>query len=373
MAHNPMKILMVHLFANGDCLYATAIARQIKQDYPGAHLTWAIAPFCSAILKGNPYVDEIRVVEEVPRNDTYAFKRFRKKLLNEKSEGIWDELFITSNIDANQAFYDGTIRGMILRSYPGKITVPLQPVLMLSDDEIERVNVFCKQHQLNRFKHVILWEYAPQSGQSELSKELVWTVSKALTQDSGVAVILSSPHSFESTEQIIDASPLSIRENAALSHHCDLLIGCSSGITWLCTSSAGTFLPMLQLLNPNALFLNAPSIDFKRFGFSTEHLVEITSWNPEKITACVALMLEKKYEVAIQKYHQKIEPGFSTTEKIIYDRLCFLQFGALFKHIRINAGLYGHRSAFWAAVLRALFGFPFKLIGQRIRKRAAFF
>ena len=38
-----MKVSLVQLDANGDCLYATTIARQIKQDYPGCHLTWWIS------------------------------------------------------------------------------------------------------------------------------------------------------------------------------------------------------------------------------------------------------------------------------------------------------------------------------------------
>jgi hypothetical protein len=364
-----VNILMVHLFANGDCLYATAIARQIKRDYPNCHLTWAIAPFCQSILIGNPFVDAVRVVDDVPRNDTYTFKIFKKKLEQEKAAGLWDELFITSNIDANQAYYDGTIRGMILRSYPGQITVPIQPILNLQREELDRVEQFAQNHHLHQFKKVILWEYAPQSGQSELSKELVWEVSRQLTKNPEVAVILSSPHRFDSEAQIIDASTLSIRENAALSHHCHLLIGCSSGITWLCTSTAGKQLPMLQLLNPHALFLNAPSIDFTRYGMSTDELIEMTSWNAQKVVACVEQMLTASIAKAKKEFNQGIRPHFRTTEKIIYDRLCFLQFGALFTHIRIMFQQYGFNVALCKSICVSIFGFPFKLIRQFWLKR----
>ena len=54
-----MKFLLGQLNANGDCLYATILARQIKKDYPGCELTWAISSQCSHILKGNPDVDKI--------------------------------------------------------------------------------------------------------------------------------------------------------------------------------------------------------------------------------------------------------------------------------------------------------------------------
>ena len=59
MSARPQRILLGHLVAFGDCLYATVIARQLKQDVPGCHLTWAIASPCREIIEGNPYVDEI--------------------------------------------------------------------------------------------------------------------------------------------------------------------------------------------------------------------------------------------------------------------------------------------------------------------------
>ena len=370
MEANRKKILIVHLYANGDCLYATAVARQIKKDFPNSHLTWAILPAFAPILKGNPYVDEILMVEGVPKNDTLAFKRYRKVVQQQKSEGKWDELFITANIDDNQALYDGTVRGMILRAYPGKIDVPLQPVLVLSEDEKARVDAFAEQHQLSSFKHVILWEYAPQSGQSTLNMDWVKRVAEQITKTiPSSCVILSSAHAFDSTKNIIDASPLKVRENAALSHHCHLLIGCSSGITWLCTSSAGKMLPMIQLLNPEAMFLNAPSTDFKRYGIEHAGLVEMTSWSEDALLDCVRLMSSGEKEKANQLYNQTIPVSFRTTRKILYDRICFLQFGAFFRHISIMREVYGNHPGLYLAVLSSLISAPFKIMFNRIRKK----
>ena len=53
------RILIVQLAALGDCLYVTALARQIKHDYPGCHLTWAISNRCSQVIQNNPYIDDI--------------------------------------------------------------------------------------------------------------------------------------------------------------------------------------------------------------------------------------------------------------------------------------------------------------------------
>ena len=110
---NLKRILLVQLYSNGDCLYATAVARQIKQDFPGCHLTWLIAKFCKDIIAGNPYIDEVLVTDEVPKNDVIAFRKLKKKVFKEKKEDKWDEVFVTHNMDDNQALYNGTIRGMI--------------------------------------------------------------------------------------------------------------------------------------------------------------------------------------------------------------------------------------------------------------------
>ncbi len=100
------KILLVHLYSNGDCLYATTIARQIKSDFPGCNLTWAIAPYCKSIIANNPYVDDVMEVP-IDKNDVVAFRKLKKQFKLLKEEGKFNEIFITHNIDINLAYYDG--------------------------------------------------------------------------------------------------------------------------------------------------------------------------------------------------------------------------------------------------------------------------
>ena len=56
-----MRALIGQLGANGDCLYATTLARQIKADFPECELTWAVASACAHILVNNPHVDDVWV------------------------------------------------------------------------------------------------------------------------------------------------------------------------------------------------------------------------------------------------------------------------------------------------------------------------
>ncbi len=363
------KILLVQLYSNGDCLYATAVARQIKKDYPNCHLTWAIAAFCKDIIKHNPYVDDVMVVDDVAKNDVSAFRKFRKKVFDQQTRGIWDQVIMTSNVFNNQALYDGTIRGMILRAYPGRIDVPVQPVLVLSEDEKSRVAAFALKHRLANYKNVVLWEYAPQSGQSLLDFPMVKRVAEQLTSKGDTCVILSAANSFEASEKIIDASVLSVRENAELSQYCTLLIGSSSGITWLCTSSAGKLLPMVQLLNPESPFLNAPSVDFERYGLSTQQLIELISFDEQKILDCVEMVIDEGVPVAKMRFNQQVPVLFITTRKIIYNLLCYAQFKAIAKHVNVNSLVYGFRLLFWKQFLMAFVFFPFKLIYNLIFKK----
>jgi len=368
MMNQAKKILLVQLYSNGDCLYATTIARQIKEDFPGAHLSWMIASFCKGILQNNPYVDEIIDTSEVAKNDVNAFRKLRKKILKDKADGKWDEVFITHNMDKNLALYDGTIRGMIFRAYPFPVKVPVQPVLVLSEQEKNKVQAFADAHRLEHYSNVILWEYAPQSGQSQLSFEFVTSVAERITKTEGTLVILSSAKAFRSTDRIIDASGLSVRENAALTHYCSLLIGCSSGITWINTSSAARQLPMVQLLDPGAYFMNAPSTDFKRYGISTAQLIQLCNYDENKIVDLIGMISSKGFNEARAQFNQSLPLQFNTTRKIVYNLLCYLQFGAVRKHYQVMTSVYGKHPAFLKQFWWGIIGFPFKLIANKWKK-----
>jgi hypothetical protein len=124
---------------------------------------WAIASFCKSIIENNPYVDEILEVNTVAKNDVAAFRQYRKKIYRQQREGVYDEVFILHNTDTNHAYYDGCIRSSILKAYPKPITVPIQPVLRLYPEEIERADQFASDNDLSNYKEVVLFEYAPKA------------------------------------------------------------------------------------------------------------------------------------------------------------------------------------------------------------------
>ncbi len=369
MSSDGKKILLVQLFSNGDCLYATTIARQIKSDFPGCHLTWAIAGFCKSIIANNPFVDEIMEVNSVSKNDVSAFRKFKKEIYSRQSSGEFDEVFITHIMDTNQANYDGCIRSTIFRAYPKPVSVPVQPVLKLSDDEINNAKKFSLQHALQDYRHVILFEFAPLSGQLKMTKEMALQIAENVTTNKEVAVILSSGNKIQhGNKNIIDGSVLSLRETAALTHHCSLLLGCSSGITWISTSDAAKPLPMIQILNPVTTWVNPISRDFKRFGLDTSHVIEMINVEKEIIITCVKQALVD-FPTAKKIFNQEIPLHFKTTRNIVYNLLVYLEFAAIAKHIKVNRQVYGNRISFYGEVFLGFITAPFKLVYNIFSKK----
>ncbi|MBK9328462.1 MAG: hypothetical protein IPM95_03925 [Sphingobacteriales bacterium] len=359
------KILLIHFYSNGDALYATAVARQIKQDFPGCQLTWAIASNCKNIIANNPYVDHVIVVDYVHCNDPAVFRNLKQKTdLKE-----YDEVFITHpSYLKNNALYDGCIRSNVFRAYPHPITVPVTPVLVLTDDEKHTCDEFARKQQLSQYRHVILFEFAPQSGQLNITKEKAIAIAEDLVKQESTAVILSSAHKINhANKAVIDGSPLTLRETAALTHHCTLLLGCSSGITWITTSSAAKLLPMVQILNPYTTWVNPISRDFERFGLPVEKVVELFDSEHHKIIACVSAALND-FPSARARYHQQVPLHFKTSRKIVYDLLCYFKFGAILKHINVNVEVYGWNPAFFREVLLGIVMAPFLLLSRIFTK-----
>ena len=365
------KILLVQLYSNGDCLYATAVARQIKNDYPQCHLVWAIASFCKNIIANNPYVDEILPVDFVAKNDTHALRKFKKGINKQKQDGVFDEVFFIHNGDTNQAFYDGCIRSSILRAYPKPITLPITPILHLRDEEILKVKLFAEQHNLSTFKNVVLFEYAPQSGQSTITKDLAIKIAEGIVANSDTAIILSSANKvIRATNAIIDGSSLSIRETAALTHYCTLLLGTSSGITWITTSSEAKLLPMVQLFNPNTRFENPISRDFERYGLPVQKVIELLHLDVNEVVGCVQQAMVD-FAKARKKFNQSIPLHFKTTRNIIYNLLCYFEFRAIATHIKVNREVYGNNPLFYKELIIGFVQFPFTLVTNLITKKLA--
>ncbi len=320
-----MRILLGHLASNGDCLYATTIARQIKADYPGCHLTWAISSLCRNVIDNNPDVDAVWEVEMPDWSDmTTCWNRFEQEAWRRVGQGDFDRAFMTQISPARFHAYDGTIRPSILRCYPGPITVPVETVIELSSDEIDNVERWVENAALADFENVVLFECSSKSGQSFVTPEFaVEVATKILAGSSNTAVALSTHLPVDSdTPNIIHAGALSMRETARLTHYADLFVGCGSGLTVVATSSAAKEqLPNIQILSENTSVYASFLHDFEHFGKPADHFIEITHPDAGHIAAAALSVLKKGVVTSRKRYHKPIPLNFDWYCQLIESQL----------------------------------------------------
>lgn len=60
---DPSSILIVRVSAIGDVLMTSPVARALRTAYPHAHLTWVVDSLSAPLVRANPYVDEVIVVD----------------------------------------------------------------------------------------------------------------------------------------------------------------------------------------------------------------------------------------------------------------------------------------------------------------------
>jgi hypothetical protein len=307
--HRRKRFLIGQLGKYGDCLYATTIARQIKTDYPGCHVTWAIGSIYRSILIGNPYIDEIWEFPLTSNiNMAESWEKFEHLAIKRKNQGDFDEIVLTQIYPNNFKNFDGTVRPSIFRAYTKPIKVPVSPVVCLLPEEVENVRIFAEFHHLKQKNRVILFECSPNSGQSFVTMDFAIAVSKKLIEKvPDVCIILSSNESFTSPDdRIVNGSGISFRENAELTKYCTLLIGCSSGISWLCTSDWAKPLPMVQLLKRDNGVYGSFVRDYEYFDLATDLIIEMTECSEDTLSQCIHLIFTEGFDIARSKYHEKI-------------------------------------------------------------------
>ena len=307
------KILLGMLVANGDCLMATVLAKQIKKDYPGCHLTWAISNLCRGVIDGNPDVDAVWEIhlnnkKEAEKEGWYQFET---AALKRKEKGEFDEIFFTQIYPNNVHCFDGTTRSTIYNAYPHPVTVDARPVLRLREEEIKNVAAFASVHQLDKYRDVILFECSSFSGQSFVTPDWALEVSRRLLESRENLFIILSTHLplANLPPRMAVAANLSLRENAELTKYCSLLLGCSSGITWMATSDWANRLPMLQFLKRGKGFTFASvAYDHRYWGLDDQLIIETTNEDISAAVNMVSEVLMSGVPAVRKKFHMELKP-----------------------------------------------------------------
>ncbi len=203
------RVLLGQLGSFGDCLYATELHTRLKQIARKRHSTWAIGSLYRRILDRNPHVDDVWEIQMSNREDSLTmWQQFEEEALKRKRDGDFDEVFLTQVFPGNLKNFDGTLRSSIFRAYPNPITVPVAPVVRLTNAEVDNVIRFADSHHLEGYAEVILIECSPKSDQSFVNTRFFEEVAQTVVNSKkNVCVILSSNEPFRSNcRQIIDGA-----------------------------------------------------------------------------------------------------------------------------------------------------------------------
>ncbi len=368
------RILLGQLGSFGDCLYATTVAHQIKVDHPNCHLTWAIGSSYRSILDKNPHVDSIWEIPLSKRNDLLSqWQKFEDEALERKKSGDFDKVFFTQVFPGNLKNFDGTLRSSIFRAYPNPITVSVDPVVHLTDNEIDNVIQFVNLHCLGDYAGVVLLESSPKSSQSFVTPRFGIEVSEILVNSrQDICVIISSNEPFRSnSNRIIDGSVLSFRENLKLIDYCDLIVGCSSGVSWLATSTFAKKIPMVQLLERTTFMYASFIHDFEFQKMEAEHILEMTNCPPQKVVDCVLLSFSSDFKTCKKEYGEYVPVKFYYYWQSLMESLLKGRFREVMKSVKAVHNRWGFRGNLitsffsvypWLYFPRAIYKFFYKSV-----------
>jgi hypothetical protein len=341
----PRRVLLGQLGAAGDCVYATTVARQIKADLPDCHLTWAIGSAYRQVIAHNPHVDEVWEVGLTGHSQMIeVWRNFASEARRRQLRGEFDDVHLTQIFPDNLQNFDGTVRSSIFRGYPRPITVPVTPVVRLTAEEIDRVRAFAQGHGLEPGGRAILFESSPRSAQSPMNDAWVSSMVARLAPSlPGWQFVSASPRRAElSSAQIVDASSLAFREIAELARYCCLLVGCSSGLTWLLTSDAAPpLMPTVQILSARAGDYGAVVRDLEYWQLPSAHVIELRDGNAERAADCVLMLVTKGVTSARSRYHQELPPRFDHYFDLMFAKLRERDLTTVRRSFRTVAARYG--------------------------------
>ena len=314
------RILLGQLNANGDCVYATILAHQLRHDNPDAHITWAISSQCASLLNNNPHIDHVWEIPSPGWNMPEVIWRvFEREAVRRYVEREYDEILLSQVSPENYQNFDGTVRPSILRALGRPVTVPIENVICVTQEEAERVDRFVRDGRIAEFEHRILFECSSRSGQSFITPDLAQEIAARLYRalpNTTVIYTTSEPMQLRD-ERSRYAGGLSLREIAHLTHACSVFVGAGSGCTVLATSSAAKQLPSVLLLRGDTSMFASFAQDLDYFGIDHPGIVELTDENPNRIAACIALVCLEGTGPAFGEYGGHVRIAFDHYRRAI--------------------------------------------------------
>lgn len=306
-----MKILIIQQKRIGDVLTTSILANILKKDNPEAQIDYMCYPHCKAVLKGNPFINNIVVLEQATRKNYLSLFKFILHIRKIKYDVVIDayskletnlitglsgakykisyhkgysNIFYTHNIKRLNVHAESN-RGLaidnrlqLLQPILKKSITDYKPKIFLSENEILDAQKFLKNHQIHPKKPLFMFSilgsewyktYPPES----MAKLITFTVNETdasilfnyiPNQKDEALEIYNLCDDATQRHIYFEAYTTSLRDFLGILSQCDALIG-----------NEGGSVNMAKALNIPTFSLFSPCIDKEWQIFEDEKNISI--------------------------------------------------------------------------------------------------
>ena len=277
-----MKILIIQQKRIGDVLTSSILANNLKQKYPNAQIDYMCYANCVDVLKNNPNIDNIIVLEEKVRKNYLSLIAFIFKIRNTKYNAVIDayskletnlitlfsgakykisykkgysNLFYNYNIDRLKNGTKSDIglaiinRLRLLKPLIKEEITDYKPKVFLTDSEIESAKKLLESFPLKSDKPTFMIgilgsEWYKTYPFEKMAELLDFTVQ---TTDANL-LFNYIPKQKEDAQKIFDLYANDLRSFLGLLSQCDALIGNEGGSVNI---AKALFIPTFSLFSPS--------------------------------------------------------------------------------------------------------------------------
>ncbi len=289
----PLRLLVIHYRYIGDTVIVVPFFRNLRQAYPNARIVWALGPGDADVIKGIPYVDELKLWDPGKRkqNRPAAHRTLRAKLafFRELRRERFDKCYILKRSVASGLLgvasgareligYDTEWRRVLFsRAVPyrrdqhevenhldvlradGIAPTDARLELWVDAEEQAFANAFLAQHGIQPGEKIVaLHPFAtnePRAWHEDDFADVARTLQEKFSARALIFGGKSDQPAADRLRQKISSTTLNIagqttlRQSIALLSRCALLVGNDSGIMHL---AAALGVPLIALFGPGA-------------------------------------------------------------------------------------------------------------------------
>lgn len=245
----PYKIAILQPGSWGDNINSTLMFKPLKDHWPDCLIDVYTSTIYASAFHNNPYINKLISIAAEAKQDALHQLITVHGHLNGRGYNKIFRPHPMVNPDKWTSMYNGCLGTNLICAWVRALeeadvsyTLPLETILRLTNEEIDKVNQLCSSINMSRFKNIM--EFHGESGQTFWNAEWAEAVINILCKN-GEIVFVSCKSNNELLvrlklvypDQLYFVGDLTIREAAELFNKCDRFISVSSGLSNACNTA----------------------------------------------------------------------------------------------------------------------------------------